>query len=79
MSKLEISGQGGLAKGSVLSLPLLPNVNLPPYFKAIVCFHHIPISVSELLTASDFKSTFASNAFKPPLLFAEAFLFYSEM
>lgn len=79
MSKLETCGQGGLAKGGVLSLPLLPNVNLPPYFKALVCFHHIPISVSELLTVSAFQRTFASNAFKPPLVFAEAFLLYSEM
>lgn len=62
MSKLEISEQVGLAKGSALSLPLLSNVDLPPYFKALVRFHHIPISVSELLTVSAFKSTFASKA-----------------
>lgn len=80
MSKLEISEQVVLAKGSVLSLPLLPDVNLPPYFKALVCFHHVPISVSELLAVSAFKSTFvqARYAFKAPLVFAESFLSYSE-
>lgn len=61
MSKLEISEQTGLAKGGVLSLPLLPNVNFPPYFKALVCFHHIPITVSEQVPVSAFKSTFASK------------------
>lgn len=62
MSMLEISEQVSLAKGTVLSLPLLPNVSLPPYFKALVCFHHIPISVSEQLPVPAFKSISARKA-----------------
>lgn len=78
MSKLEISG--GLARAVCCHFHcfLISSLYLPD-FKALVYFHHIRIPVSGLVTVSAFKSTFSSNAFKPPFVFAESFLFYLEM
>lgn len=82
MSKPMISGQVGLAEGSVVSIPLLPDVYLSTYSRALVHFHHVPIQVSErsmwfLLSRALPQERYASKA---PLVFVEIFvLLYSEL